>query len=272
MVLVAERLIESEFRAQFRRERFRRVANNRKPAALRRAVQRERRDDRLAAGFQNASQVLDVSSTIRGIRQKVKDCAIVPEIDRRRAPLAGNIRLNPRHGRARQAFHRAAERHSRDVDDGDAAEPARHEMIHEAGISAPHVNHSGARTEPRRLEQTQRAWAPPETNPDRSTASPERCVPNAPCVPSPSLQPAYRPWWTTGARIGVTATEVSYAPVADRSARVQPGHTPSSIGSSRICIGRFETAAPPRPIPLWPHICSSPADQSTPRPPGSRNS
>ena len=86
----------------------------------------------------------EVTRTILGLRQKMEDGPIVPQIDCVRFPLARHIRFDPPHpvsggskpnpcSRQRRARH-IQHRHTR--------ETARDQPIHEAGISASNVEHS----------------------------------------------------------------------------------------------------------------------------------
>jgi hypothetical protein len=148
-------LLEAERGPKFCGECFGRVAHDWETAALRRAVQRECRDDRLSARLQNAAEMLGVTRTIGGIGEEVKERAIVPQIGWRRRPLSGDISLDPPDRRVRQSLLCAAERRAGDINDRQALDAASDQTICEAGISAPDIDHSTAAAEPRRVEQLQ---------------------------------------------------------------------------------------------------------------------
>jgi hypothetical protein len=100
--------------------------------------------------------MLDIAGAIRRVREKVKNRAIVPEIHKGHAPVARNIRLDPRDRRVGKARLRSAERLAGDVKDRQALNAAGDQAIHEAGIPASNIDHSTTGPEPCRVEQSQR--------------------------------------------------------------------------------------------------------------------
>ena len=140
-------LDEAEPRTEFSEERVGGVPAHRKAAAALRSVRCERRDDRLAAGLQRSHETVHVPPAISGVRQEVEHRAVVPQVHRTGSPIAGHVGFDPRDRRAWQSLLSTLERCSRDIENRHAADTARHQVIHEAGVPAPDVDHSTIRRE-----------------------------------------------------------------------------------------------------------------------------
>ena len=79
-------------------KRFRGIADNRQTTASRRTVLGEGCNENVAAGPHRALNLLDISSAVRGIGEKMKDGAIVPDRIRALAEWSiSNVRGNPAH-------------------------------------------------------------------------------------------------------------------------------------------------------------------------------
>ena len=83
--------------------------------------------------------MLPVSSAIPGLGQKMKDGAVVPDVHRLQRPVRCDVGLDPRKCECRPAETglRAIQRGPRDVECGDAVQPAGHQRVNDAQSPPP---------------------------------------------------------------------------------------------------------------------------------------
>ena len=150
--------IRRELVPQFRRQCLGGIPRHGKPAARLRPVERERRDDRRAAGLERLAQARDVAPAIIGVDQEMEHGAVVPDVHRLQRPLAGDVGRNPgrRARRGGEARSCAVERRDRDVQHREAFQPARRQRIHEVRIAAADIEHAGVASQTGCLHQPQR--------------------------------------------------------------------------------------------------------------------
>ena len=74
-------LYEAEVRAEFVMQRLWAIAHDIQAAALCGPLGAKRRDDHMPARFDRPCDLTDVRSAIGGIRKKVKDGPVVPQIE-----------------------------------------------------------------------------------------------------------------------------------------------------------------------------------------------
>lgn len=132
--------------AELMRQRFRRIPDDGQSAATLRSVRGERRDDEMTARLDDRGHVSQVRCAIGRIGQEVEDGTIVPDVDRVSVPVSRDVRFEPA-GDTRVGAEPdlcAFERLARRVQDSDADEASRQEMIDETGIPASNIDQSSA--------------------------------------------------------------------------------------------------------------------------------
>lgn len=133
--------------AKFLRQRLRSIPDDRQAAAAFRSVRPEGRDDEVATWLHGLGQMPEIRRAIGRIGQEMEHGAIVPDVDWTRLPLSRDVRLEPA-GNCRMgadARLRAIERGARHVQNSDAGQAPRQEMVDETGIPASNINQSRAR-------------------------------------------------------------------------------------------------------------------------------
>ena len=147
--------VQSKTLPQFSEQCIRGVADAGQPAALLRSVRGKCGDDGGAARPQSRSEVSNVADPVVRIDQEVKNGTVVPDVNERDMPVAGHVRLDPRHasGILAQARSGLIQGGGGNVEHADAPHAFAEDEVHEAGIPAPDVDDSGARSEASRLEE-----------------------------------------------------------------------------------------------------------------------
>jgi hypothetical protein len=100
--------------------------------------------------------VCDVPHPVVGFSQEVKDGAVVPDVHRGHRPWICNVSLDPSHAVSvfAQPSPCSRQRGRGHVQHRHAAKATSNKVIHEAGIPAPNVDHSGCGCQPRSLQQS----------------------------------------------------------------------------------------------------------------------
>ena len=149
-------LDQRESFAKFRANPGRIIAAHRQTAAAFRAVRREGPDDHAPAAFHHVTHVRDVPHPVVGFSQEVKDGAVVPDVHLGRRPWTSDVSLDPSDAVGVFAQPCPCPRQSGrgDVEYRDAAKATGNKVIHEAGIPAPNIEHSGCGCQPRSLQQS----------------------------------------------------------------------------------------------------------------------
>jgi hypothetical protein len=129
--------------AERRRQRLGAVARHLEPAAPRRPVRRERRDDERPARPERGRRRVHVASAVLGVGQEVEDRPVVPHVVRlRRQVGVGDVRLTPLDFRRAGAEARPGpgEGGAGEVEHRDAPEAPREAGVDQGGVAAPHVD------------------------------------------------------------------------------------------------------------------------------------
>ncbi len=120
-----------------------------------RTVRREGTDDQRPAAFHGFPHACDVPGPIPGFGQEVKDGAVVPDVHGEGRPRPRDVRLDPSDPVSLYGQSRPSSREGGcgNVQHRHAAQAAGDQASHEAGISAPDVDHSGRGCQAGSLQQ-----------------------------------------------------------------------------------------------------------------------
>lgn len=141
----ADFFLQRESAAQLAEEHRAIVADDVEPAAARRPADRKRRHDHVRARFQRTPQHRNIARPLGRLGQKVKHCAVVPQVEAARRPKLGHVGFVPLYPfrPASQAPPRVLERGSRDVENREVPVSGVEQMIDERGRSRADIDDPG---------------------------------------------------------------------------------------------------------------------------------
>ena len=150
-------LDQGESFAKFRADAGRVIAAHGQTAAALRTVGREGPDDHRPAVVHHVPHVCDVPHPVFGFRQEVKERAVVPDVHLGNRPWTRDVSLDPSHaiGLFAQPCSRPRQGGRGNIEYRHAAQAPGDEVIHEAGIPTPDVDHSRRGGQPRSLQQVE---------------------------------------------------------------------------------------------------------------------
>lgn len=156
-MLFGQRFDDRETRAELHTERRGVVPSDLQAAAHFGTIRREGRHDGGTAWFDSMAQMLEVLRAIGWLGQEMKDCPVVPHIDRINVPAGRHVCFYPRYTCVRRSEPCFRPRKSRrgHIEDRHALRVAFEQPIHEAGIPASDIDYSRGRRESGGLDQAE---------------------------------------------------------------------------------------------------------------------